>query len=54
MLKEGLYEDLERKDTLLELARFPNNENNDLISLEDYVNAMDKNQKDIYYIAAAM
>ena len=52
VLKEGLYEDLERKDTLLELARFPNNENDDLISLEDYVNAMDKNQKDIYYIAA--
>ena len=52
VLKEGLYEDLERKDTLLELARFSNNENDDLVSLEDYVNAMDKNQKDIYYIAA--
>ena len=52
VLKEGLYEDLERKDTLLELARFSNNENDDLISLEDYVNAMDKNQKDIFYIAA--
>ena len=52
VLKEGLYEDLERKDVLLELARFSNNENDDLISLEDYVNAMDKNQKDIYYIAA--
>ena len=52
VLKEGLYEDLEIKDTLLELARFSNNENDDLISLEDYVNAMDKNQKDIYYIAA--
>jgi molecular chaperone HtpG len=52
VLKEGLYEDLERKDTLLELARFSNNENDDLVSLDDYVNAMDKNQKDIYYIAA--
>ena len=52
VLKEGIYEDLERKDTLLELARFSNNENDDLISLQDYVNAMDKNQKDIYYIAA--
>ena len=52
VLKEGLYEDLERKDTLLELARFSNNENDDLMSLEDYVNAMEKNQKDIYYIAA--
>ena len=52
VLKEGLYEDLERKDTLLELARFSNNENDDLISLEDYVNTMDKKQKDIYYIAA--
>merc|ERR1712054_237436 len=52
VLKEGLYEDIERKDTLLELARFSNNENDDLISLEDYVNTMDKNQKDIYYIAA--
>ncbi len=52
VLKEGLYEDVERKDLLLELARFSTNENDTLISLEDYVNGMEKNQKDIYYIAA--
>ncbi len=52
VLKEGLYEDVERKDLLLELARFSTNENDTLVSLEDYVNGMVKNQKDIYYIAA--
>ena len=52
VLKEGLYEDIERKDLLLNLARFSTNENDTLVSLEDYVNGMEKNQKDIYYIAA--
>ena len=52
VLKEGLYEDLERKDALLDLCRFITNENEDPISLNDYLDKLPENQKDIYYIAA--
>ena len=52
VLKEGLYEDLERKDVLLDLCRFSTNENEDSISLVDYLEKMPETQKDIYYIAA--
>ena len=52
VLKEGLYEDLERKDALLDLCRFTTNENEDPISLNDYLDKLPENQKDIYYIAA--
>ena len=33
VLKEGLYEDAERKDNLLDLCRFSTNESEDTISL---------------------
>ena len=52
VLKEGLYEDAERKDALLDLSRFSTNENDDPISLSEYVEKMPEKQKDIYYISA--
>ncbi len=52
VLKEGLYEDAERKDTLLDLCRFSTNESEDTISLAEYLEKMPETQKDIYYIAA--
>ena len=52
VLKEGLYEDIERKELLLELCRFTTNESDELISLVNYVEDMKDNQKDIYYISA--
>ena len=52
VLKEGLYEDAERKETLLDLCRFSTNENDDPISLSEYLEKMPDNQKDIYYISA--
>ena len=52
VLKEGLYEDAERKDNLLDLCRFSTNESEDTISLAEYLEKMPETQKDIYYIAA--
>src|SRR6056300_186605 len=52
VLKEGLYEDAERKDNLLDLCRFSTNESQDTISLAEYLEKMPETQKDIYYIAA--
>merc|ERR1712070_537344 len=48
----GLYEDAERKEALLDLCRFSTNENDDPISLSEYLEKMPENQKDIYYISA--
>jgi len=50
VFKEGLYEDFENRDKLLEVARFTTINNDALISLADYVAAMKPGQKDIYYI----
>ena len=51
VLKEGLYEDFERRDALLALARFKTTAGNDTWrSLKDYVAALKENQTAIYYI----
>ncbi len=52
MIKEGLYEDYERREQLLGLARFTTTASGDgLRSLKDYVGALKENQTAIYYIA---
>ena len=50
VLKEGIYEDFERKDSLLEIALFKNLNSDKLITLEEYVETMTKKQKNIYFI----
>ena len=50
VLKEGLYEDQERRDELLELVRFRSTAGEDLVSLKDYVARMKDGQEAIYYI----
>ena len=51
VLKEGLYEDFERRDALLGLARFKTTAASDAWrSLKDYVAALKENQTAIYYI----
>jgi len=50
VFKEGLYEDFENRDKLLEVARFKTLNNENLISMADYVEAMKPGQKEIYYI----
>jgi molecular chaperone HtpG len=52
VVKEGIYEDFERRDTLLKLARFKTTASADeWRSLKDYVGALKPNQTAIYYIA---
>jgi molecular chaperone HtpG len=52
VLKEGLYEDYERRDQLLKLARFRTTTSAEQRrSLKDYVAALRPNQEAIYYIA---
>jgi molecular chaperone HtpG len=50
LLKEGLYEDFENRDKLLELARFHSTNGDDLTSLADYLGRMKDGQDAIYYI----
>ena len=50
VLKEGLYEDREQRDTLLALARFRSTTRDGLVSLDDYVAAMRPGQEAIYTI----
>ena len=50
VLKEGLYEDHERRDELLELVRFRSTAGGELIGLKDYVGRMKEGQEAIYYI----
>jgi len=50
VIKEGIYEDAEKKDTLLEIALFKNSNSTKLITLDEYIETMGKKQKDIYFI----
>jgi molecular chaperone HtpG len=50
VMKEGLYEDFENRDALLELARFYSTNGDKVISLADYVERMKDGQDTIYYI----
>jgi len=50
VLKEGLYEDMERRDDLLALARFRSTAGDDLVSLQGYIDRMKDGQTAIYYI----
>lgn len=51
VLKEGLYEDIERRDTLFEIARFHTTKGDDWRALKPYVADMRPNQTAIYYLA---
>jgi molecular chaperone HtpG len=52
VLKEGIYEDFERRDALLALARFKTTASGDeWRSLKDYVGVLKTNQTAIYYLA---
>ena len=50
VLKEGIYEDHERRDALLALARFTTTKDGGVRSLADYVADLKPNQTDIYYL----
>ena len=54
ILKEGVANDYENADRIKHLLLYPTAKNEDgkLVSLDDYVKAMPKEQKDIYYLTA--
>ncbi|HPQ51712.1 MAG TPA: molecular chaperone HtpG [Spirochaetota bacterium] len=49
-IKEGLYQDHENRDMLLELVRFKSTKSEGFTSLADYVGRMQPDQNAIYYI----
>lgn len=51
VIKEGLYEFNEHHEKILTLLRFENSINNEYISLDNYLENMLKDQKEIYYFA---
>ena len=51
VLKEGIYEDTDQRDTLLDLCRFHGTAGERLVSLGDYVGRMRDGQTGIFYIA---
>ena len=51
VIKEGLYEDYERRDQLFEIARFASTKSS-AMTLKDYVAGLKENQTSIYYITA--
>ncbi len=52
VLKEGLYEDRDHRDTLLPLVRFRSTTREGLVSLDEYVAGMRPGQEAIYTITA--
>ncbi len=50
VLKEGIYEDFERRATILDLCRFRSSLRDGWISLADYVAAMPEGQEAIYFL----
>jgi molecular chaperone HtpG len=51
ILKEGIYEDHERRDTVLGLCRFATTRDGELRTLKQYVTDLRPNQTEIYYLA---
>ena len=51
VIKEGLYEDYERRDQLFEVARFCSTKSESL-TLKDYIAGLKENQTAIYYLTA--
>jgi molecular chaperone HtpG len=51
VIKEGLYEFNDHHDKILPLLRFHTSESEEVISLNDYLKKMVKNQNEIYYFA---
>jgi molecular chaperone HtpG len=51
VIKEGLYEDFERRDALFEIATFKSTKS-ESITLKDYITGLKENQTAIYYLTA--
>ena len=51
LIKEGVYQDFEHKDNLIELLRYNSTKDEGLVSFKEYVDRMKDDQKSIYYIS---
>ena len=51
LIKEGVYQDLEHKDSLTDLLRYNSTKDEGLVSLREYADRMKDDQKSIYYIS---
>ena len=49
--KEGIYEDFERKKSLLDISLFKSTNDENYTSLNEYISRMKEDQNDIYYIS---
>lgn len=49
--KEGIYEDFERKKSLLDISLFKSTNDEKYTSLNEYISRMKEDQNDIYYIS---
>ena len=52
-IKEGLYQDYDNRDKLIELIRFHTTKSEKMISFSEYVTNMSKDQKNIYFLTGA-
>ena len=50
LIKEGVYQDFDHKEALTDLLRFKSTKETGLVSLKEYVDRMDSDQKSIFYI----
>ncbi|MEN2494327.1 MAG: Chaperone protein HtpG [Hyphomicrobiaceae bacterium hypho_1] len=50
VLKEGIYEDHDRRERLIKLSRFASTKSNEMRSLRQYVEDFRPNQTEIYYL----
>ncbi len=50
VIKEGIYEDGERRERLLDLSKFASNASDDLRSLKQYLEDLRPNQTEVYYL----
>ncbi len=52
-IKEGLYQDHENRESLIELIRFHTTKSDEMISFKEYTKGMGKDQKNIYFITGS-
>ena len=50
VLKEGIYEDFEKKESILEISLFKQSSSKKLVTLDEYIAEMPKKQSDIYFM----
>jgi len=50
VLKEGLYNDFDNREKILELLKFNTMNSNEPVMIEDFVKNIDEDKKEIYYI----